>query len=135
MNRRPSFFLRATRALVGLVTMWCLGCGAYEPIVELLARDRTMPVMTNDSVVRHAGETGSAIATASATIEIGPSSSIGPDDTGVDCCGGGSCHLVVIDYVAAVHTPLHALQHLHELPGELASVSRAPLNPPPQQTL
>lgn len=135
MSRRPSPLLRATRALVGLVTIWCLGCSGYEPIVESLAFDSTVQAMTDASTRGETVVVCTATASSNSAIATGAGVTVGADDAGFDCCGGGCCHLVFIDYIRAGHTPLHTLRQLHELPGELASVSRAPLIPPPQSTV
>lgn len=135
MNRRPSLVLRTTRALVGLITIWCLGCSGYEPIVESLALEPTTPAMNDDSVTGPPAGVSKAITSEHAAIEIATNIAVDPDDAGFDCCSSGCCHLVFIDCVSAVYMPFHTLQQMHELPGELVSISRAPLIPPPQLTV
>ncbi|MBC8087368.1 MAG: hypothetical protein H7Z40_08870 [Phycisphaerae bacterium] len=132
MSRRPSPLLRATRALIGLVTIWCLGCSGYEPIVESLAFGTAMRAMTD---VAHEGTGGADAAAGNSESVIGPNVTIGAVDEGFDCCGSGCCHLVFIDYVRAGHIQVYTLRQVHELPDELTSVSRAPLIPPPQRTV
>ena len=147
MFRHPSLLLRLTRAFVGLVTIWCLGCFAYEPIVDSLRGSGAVSAM--DCGERRAIEAGrvengslgagkaatSAGATSVDAKSVG-ATSVGatPSESGFDCGCGGLCHAVSIPYqtlsVPQLIVPLVA----HDQPTEPASVTRSPLLPPPQRT-
>ena len=136
MFRHPSLLLRLTRAFVGLVTIWCLGCFAYEPIVDSLRGSGAVSAM--DCGERRATEAGRV---ANGSVHTGivetnvdaASVSATPSESGFDCGCGGLCHAVSIVYetlgIPTLTVPLVA----QELPSEPVSITRSPLLPPPQR--
>ncbi|MDQ6610895.1 MAG: hypothetical protein M3Y64_00560 [Gemmatimonadota bacterium] len=136
MNRQPSLLLRATRALVGLVTVWCLGCVGYEPIVDSLRGASASTIM--DCASMSAGEMvggSQPTQTMQEALSLQPTISEAPVNGAFDCGCGGFCHAVSITYNAVAVSPLNVLKQLQQQPAEPASVSRAPLLPPPQRVV
>lgn len=131
MRTRPSLTVRLTRALVGLVTVWCLGCSSYEPLFQSL-------IGMNVGQMICGSDMGGMTATEPAASAVSDMSSIPlaitgqTDSHGIDCGCGGSCH---------APSPMHAVRVARSTPVptaapspviELASVSRTPLLPPPE---
>jgi hypothetical protein len=116
----PSFLLRATRALVGLVTLWCLGCSSYESLVGSLLGNAGMECATGIA----AASSGDAPQVATLSVPSGAHD--------FDCGCGGWCH--------APTPQLDGLRVAHGLApiapvwrgATPSSVSRAPLLPPPE---
>src|SRR5438046_3153073 len=48
MHRSPATLPRAARALVGLVTIWCLGCSGYDPLLRSLVGANAGAMMACD---------------------------------------------------------------------------------------
>lgn len=133
MRRRPSLLLRSSRALVGLVTLWCLGCSSYKPLLGSLlgAGSSAMMICDSDMV------TGSTTPAASAVADQGHANRViaaPTDGRSFDCGCGGSCHAPSpnLATIVAPTAPIRAIQQLQ--PSEPASISCAPLLPPPQFT-
>src|SRR6185295_15565045 len=117
MLRRISPSVRVTRVLVGLVTIWCLGCSGYEPLLGSLLGVGTSAMMACD---------GDAPTSA-------PSVSAVPDDQGFDC-GCGSCHAPSATQWR-VNAPTQTVPVIAGTePIAPASLTRAPLLPPPEIT-
>lgn len=132
MNRRPSLLLRLTRAFVGFVTVWCLGCFAYEPIVDSLRGSGV--VSTMDCGARQALESGQVASVSVGAAIAATSVSATPCESGFDCGCGGICHAVSLSYQALTVAQMTVPVEAHDLPTEPASVTRSPLLPPPQRT-
>lgn len=134
MFRRPSLLVRVTRALVGLVTVWCLGCFGYEPIVDAMRGTRAVAGMDCDSMMASSANSENA---ATAAIDGGAPapSAIGVASThsGFDCGCGGLCHAVSITYASLAHAPLRVPLATRDQPAEPTSITRSPLPPPPQR--
>ncbi len=128
---RPSHLVRAGRALVGLITLWCLGCSSYEPILGSLLGVKTAVMMTCDTD-KTPPATSAAVA-ASDRDHIGGTVS-GSEERGFDCGCGGSCHAPSPTFaaIAAALSPVAAVEQ--QLPSEPLSIARAPLLPPPERT-
>jgi hypothetical protein len=133
MRRRPSFLLRASRAMVGLVTVWCLGCSGYEPLLDGLLG------ATPSSMMRCASDmdTGAAVDAAPSTVteqshDAHASVSVPANDQGFDCGCGGSCHAPspTPSVTPAPRIPVTAV--VQAQPSAPPSVFRAPLLPPPE---
>jgi hypothetical protein len=123
---------RVLRALTALVTVWCLGCSAYEPLLAELLGPSAGRGMACDS---EGQMVGSAAVTTAAPHDAGgakvASAAAATSDQGF-ACNCQSCHSatpVVLSVVSqATLTP-----YLPEsTPAELLSIARAPLVPPPQ---
>jgi hypothetical protein len=130
--RRPSRLVRASRALVGLITLWCLGCSSYEPLLDSLIGGKARAMMTCDTdmtapAASHAPAASEPDHTASAI-------SASPDDRGFDCGCGGSCHAPSPAFatIAVPRSPIAAVDQPQ--PSEPLSIARTPLLPPPEFT-
>jgi hypothetical protein len=72
---RPSRCTHASRALTALITVWCLGCSAFDPLLSRLAgRDAGTGMVCAaddgmDGAVRLRGEAGAATAGAIVTAD------------------------------------------------------------------
>lgn len=123
VHRPPSLPTRLARALVALITVWCLGCSGYEPLLDSLLgnADGGMSCAEMVQSADHgASATSSAVGAATAQHDS------------FDCGCGQSCHASsplsgtprsVLDVVPAV-----ASLEVSTPP----SVTRAPLLPPPE---
>lgn len=128
--RRPSTLLRAVRAMTAVITLWCLGCSGFEPLLDA-ALGSGSTVMTCGSDGGAAGTSMAASpdgSTGNATVSAAVDSHRGFD------CGCGSCHSASPSTWALQATPHVAPTVSFALAGELLSVVRAPLLPPPQRT-
>lgn len=132
MNRVPALALRLTRAVVGLVTIWCLGCVAYEPIVDSFSV--TGMVSATDCDSRRVLEYGQLAIVSVGAVVIASSVSAAPSESGFDCCCGALCHAVCIAHETSSVPQLTVPLAVHDQPTEPASVTRSPLLPPPQRT-
>jgi len=121
--RPPTFLLRFARAVVGFVTLWCIGCSSYEPLVGSLLGEAG--VMTCEGAM---GVTAPSASQTSAMPTVSAAS--GAHD--FDCGCGGSCHAPspLFANVRAVHAPAPVV--LAWAPATPRSVFRAPLLPPPE---
>jgi hypothetical protein len=127
--RRPSPLIRVGRALLGLVTLWCLGCSSYEPILGSLFGNAIGAKMDcgTDMSMSSASE-----ATPTAPDDGQPAILAASNARSFDCGCGGSCHApspepsVVATMIAPMPT---AEPHQPSVP---AAVTRAPLLPPPE---
>ncbi|MGH7616962.1 MAG: hypothetical protein ACREPM_07020, partial [Gemmatimonadaceae bacterium] len=125
--RRPSAPLRFARALVGLVTLWCLGCSSYEPILESLLGGTTM--MACDS------EVGASSASTAGAADHGQSRiAASTDARNFDCGCGGSCYAPSLA-PATVSIPRASVAAVdQQQPSAPIALTRAPLLPPPEIT-
>src|SRR5438128_96305 len=118
MRLRTSPALRATRALAGLVTVWCLGCAGYEQLLN--------PLVGGDVA-------SMSCATAMSGDHIQLSVSATSTHEGFDCGCGGMCHALSPAPVVApgAHTavPMIAVR----APTAPVGVTRVPLLPPPER--
>ena len=133
MQRRSSPVVRAAHALVAVVTIWCLGCSGYEPLLgSLLGTTDAMMMCDSAPSMREdmgAGSmSGIGAADHGATVSASASAERGFD------CGCGSCHAASASTATAMasHRPIPALPHAE--PTAPSSISRAPLLPPPEFT-
>lgn len=117
------FVRRGAVCLIGLITVWCLGCSGYEPLLSSLL-GRSHASMTCGLEMRSAAD-------ASAPITVSAADDAGQ---GLDC-GCQSCHaasplVAIVDAldpgIATTDVPF---------PDAPASVVRTPLLPPPQAGL
>ncbi|HUR76819.1 MAG TPA: hypothetical protein VMZ22_02650 [Acidimicrobiales bacterium] len=124
MMRRTSGLTRSIRTLTALVTVWCLGCSAFDPLIEsLLPGDHPTMVCASEapSTVQLVKQEGGSIgAPANRDANDGAS------------CGCGFCSAPApTELVSSVPAPMVPQQ-----PGldaiTPASVARTPLLPPPQ---
>jgi hypothetical protein len=128
--RRPSTLLRLTRATVGLVTVWCLGCSSYESILGSFfgTPARAMTACSGET------STTSAKAAPTAGASGKPVASVLAmnDTSSFDCGCGGSCYAPSPD-LPAMSAPKAVIQIALQLaPSAPVSVTRTPLLPPPE---
>jgi hypothetical protein len=130
---RVTPLLRATRALVGLVTIWCLGCTGYEPLMDrMLGSDGG--AMTCGSVLESPASTDASPSSVSEPTHTAGQIALSaqPTHRGFECGCGGSCHATSPTPLTAhvAHPVVHGVAQRQ--PSEPASVSRVPLLPPPE---
>src|SRR5258708_29980662 len=88
MHHRPTVLILAGRALTALITVWCLGCSAYEPLLDSLVGSGASAQMScgpkmgvmKTALESQGGGSGSALPDSSAQAGY--------------VCGCGSCHSV-----------------------------------------
>lgn len=131
MYRRTSPLLRAARALIGLVTIWCLGCSGYEPLLGALLGPGAGSMMACDTgMTMGTPDTASSMSSAVNGGELGVSA-LGAVGHGFDCdCG--SCHAPSPTHATAAAPESSVPAIAQREPSEPASVSRSPLLPPPE---
>ena len=129
--RRSSPLLRSTKALVGLVTIWCLGCSSYESILTSLFGMQAAATMTCDSGMG-ADSDRVAMHAASANERSAPAVSVPRDARGFDCGCGRSCHAPA-PHLAVVSPPTAPVpEAIQFAPSAPSTIARAPLLPPPE---
>lgn len=132
MTRRPALQSRAIRAFTALATLWCLGCSAFEVLIDGAVGGRVTSAKECDSDCDRA--TGPAMP-AGERAGLIPATYAAPDES--DSASGSSCECdgcVAPDplvTVAAIVGPL-APDADQEFPAAPTSADRVPLVPPPQ---
>ena len=128
--KRPTTAVLIARAFTGLVTIWCLGCSGYEPLLNALLG--TGAVMTCASEMSEGTERGAMSAAVDSAANTSVVTAEESSARGFDC-GCGSCHAPSprpAD-LAAASSPRPFVVGAPII--EPVSVSRAPVAPPPQQ--
>lgn len=130
--RRFSPFLRLVWATTALVTVWCLGCSAFDPLLAVLGGSSgPMMVCASDGVAPASQD--STVATTSSTVETISIAPVASPTTHGDVCGCQSCQAAQSDrleqQIAAQPTP--PVERAE--PTAPASVTRSPLLPPPER--
>ena len=124
---RPLRFLtrapRALMALTGLVTIWCLGCSGFEPLLDAFVDSSAQPSMACSETETGSDETP--------TIGAVPVSST----SGSVVCGCQFCGAVSLPVLAMFTAALPIPSTLDDQPVALLSVEREPVVPPPQRSL
>ena len=128
MLRRPTAAARLARMVIGIITVWCLGCSGYEPLLgSLLGRGSGMSCgseMAASLSASAAGNAGSATHASAFT-------AAGTARQAFDC-GCGSCHAPSPDGFV-IHLGRLAPPTTHVgVVTEPSSVTRTPIAPPPQ---
>jgi hypothetical protein len=133
MHRRISPALRVGRGLTALITVWCLGCAGFEPIVDSLLGFGTASGMACAS---ETNATGTMSAMDMAKMPQSSSSVSAPSDghRGFDCGCGQSCQSASPAQASAPPQIGPAPRLAAADVPQLRSVARAPLLPPPQET-
>jgi hypothetical protein len=136
--RRLSRANHLLRSLTALVTVWCLGCSSFEPLLAGLGFGTASVGM--ECGLDGAMNVGSAAAERVAVADAGVSSS-GHERTvkapaseharGYDC-GCQSCHAASPVQLAFLGAPAPGPDVPVSTPIALSSVARQPLVPPPQ---
>jgi hypothetical protein len=118
--------------LIGLVTLWCLGCSSYEPILDSLLG--AGGGMVCEPGMPMAGSPGAAVVTHDDRTPVSVSVVSAPTDArGFDCGCGGSCHAPSLTLAVGAPrvSPIPTVEQLQ--PSEPSSISRTPLLPPPER--
>jgi hypothetical protein len=122
---------RLLRALTALITVWCVGCSGFEPLLDA-AFGAGSSVMT-------CGSGGASMGTEMSPSSTGPTRAQATVSPVADAhhafdCGCGSCHSVAPHAWALPSMPSVSPAVMFGHVGALVSVARAPLLPPPQYT-
>jgi hypothetical protein len=128
--RRIHPFTRLTGLFVALVTVWCLGCGAFEPLLGFLADSGAAGMNCGSEQARGLPPLGTANEH-SGSGETRIVASLDQHEQGVSCACG-SCFSVS---PVALSLALELAPAPQAIPGTapfFESVQREPLVPPPQ---
>ena len=134
MNTTPIHpFTRLTGLLVGLVTVWCLGCGAFEPLLRFLTdsaatgmncgseqAQSSLPFKGAPVASEHEGSGQTQVVT-----------SLDQHEQGISC----SCGFCYSASPLALSLALEPVPAPQAIPGTVPffeSIEREPLVPPPQ---
>lgn len=128
MTLYAALLLRSTRALVGLVTIWCLGCASFEPLLASLLGGSASTLMSCDLEIQ-AGSVATSGATDAHSIgTVSPTT----QSRSFDCGCGGACH-APSPASKAPATSVSPLARIAQFePSAPLSVVRIPLVPPPK---
>jgi hypothetical protein len=129
--RSASHLTRTLRSLTALVTVWCLGCDAFDPLIAglLPGAGAAMMVCASEAPIR---STAATAATEDRVLSF-VASPTDRDASAGATCDCGSCHAPA-PQAAAVPPSLASAPHqpLGDA-GVPPSVDRTPLAPPPQR--
>ncbi len=130
MRSRLAPSSRVFRALTAIVTVWCLGCAGFEPLIDALQTDRGEASSSCANEARMSGTDDAQDVGHTRTMRVGAAA----DDHGhLGCACGTSCLTTLLSpvRVAGSGAPVPAIdQDVARAP---ASTVRPPLLPPPQQ--
>lgn len=131
MLRGPSLTLRVVRSLTALITMWCLGCSSYEPMLSALLGSTVGATMACDGT---GGMDDSWPVALSASADSPKSPQVSAPSEGQQrtiACSCQSCHSASLNAlgiaslrVSPASLPVSSLV-------SFASPVREPLVPPP----
>ena len=134
MLRRTSLSFRVTRALIAPLTVWCLGCSGFDPIVDALAGGAAGSGMKCEAVERADVTSLPTFGTDTATAAESSEESVrAADDAGFDCGCGQACHGASPVEIHAAPDVRAALRVASVDSEEPPAVVHAPLLPPPQR--
>jgi hypothetical protein len=132
MLRGPSFALRIVRSLTALITVWCLGCSSYEPMLSAFLGSGAAATMACDGS-GGMDDTSPVVLSAPADSTKGPQ--VSPPSEGAQCMIACSCQ----SCQSASPNPLGVASIRLSPPSlplssfmSFASVVREPLVPPPE---
>ena len=136
MRRHSSRTCRVLYGLTALVTVWCLGCAAFDPLLDGLFGPQVGAGMLcasdNSSYLPSA-------TTLSTAREDAPEATAAPADGSAPpsglVCGCQSCYAPAPALFAVAPDPPPSPRALVFEPSAPASIEREPLVPPPQRTL
>jgi hypothetical protein len=134
MNAMPIHpFTRLTGLLVGLVTVWCLGCGAFEPILGFLTNSAAAGMKCGSELARGSLplKGGAAASEHSGSGETQIVTSLDQHEEGISC-GCGSCYSVSPLTLSLALEPVPTPDAIPGTVPLFESVKREPLVPPPQ---
>lgn len=140
MRTVPSLVTRVARAVIALITVWCLGCSAFDPVIEqLLGRGAGMACMNADGSdtgrATSSAESSRTVASPRAGADGSTRTLVTAQDRSGDACGCQSCNAASPEPLV-VPSRLIGLPQQHAAePHALLGVGREPLVPPPQRAL
>ena len=134
--RRASAFTRVSRALVGLVTVWCLGCAGFEPLLDTWLETGAVAGMSCGSATETASTMDMTSRADATTANAGDptqmSVSVPAQHHGNECGCGQHCTAPTPSLPTAA-SAAQLVSHAAPLPVIIpASHSQAPLLPPPE---
>lgn len=120
MRRRPTFRTLAARALTALFAVWCLGCAGFDPLIDSMF-----------------GGAGAGMDCGSEVDRSGPDASESAVSGSADSSEGLGCHCLSCHSTSplspvAPNSVVRSLELARLAVGDLASVTRAPVAPPPE---
>lgn len=121
--------------LTSLVTVWCLNCSAFEPLLDELLGARS-GFMSCASMQAADGSSTSGIAAAAGDDAAIPHvSEPGHQRAGFDCGCGGSCHApdASASRITSVRVLPPAIATIEAI--QPVSADRVPLLPPPERAV
>jgi hypothetical protein len=126
--RRPSHLTRAVRCLTALLTVWCLGCSAFDELLACLipGAGPTMVCASEGTMASGAVQAGTG-RQPSAIMAAADESGTGAD------CDCGSCHAPAPTQLAIESPNPPVSGQPADDPGMAPTTTRAPLVPPPQR--
>lgn len=125
---------RLTRVSVSLVTVWCLGCGAFEPLVANLTGATTsgMNCGSEQAAASPLGEVDSAAgAEGTGSSQVQTVLAVDRHEQGYSC-GCESCCSVSPTRISLAVPDATAPEAIQETVAFFESTKREPLVPPPQ---
>jgi hypothetical protein len=125
--------MRFVRVGTALVTVWCLGCGAFEPLVSSLSGTGNNGMScSSDQTVGSARYERADEANESTPQQVQTVGALDRHESGSYSCGCESCYS---SSPVTISLELHVLSAPEAIPTTPAfpeSVNRTPLLPPPQ---
>jgi hypothetical protein len=118
--KRPTLAILACRALTAVLTVWCLGCSAYDPLIDALTGAGRSPMSCGS-------EMGAPAATGTAAIAASAAASTQGFNCGCVSCTGASPQTLAFALTESASPTA-------ELPAIAlwTSITRAPVAPPPE---
>ena len=135
MNTQPlRSFTRLTRVAIALITVWCLGCGAFETLAASLTRT---PGLGMNCGSEQAGgsvpsKDGPIADEGGSSTHDGTISAFNQHDRGSYSCSCDSCYSVSPVMIVLGLTPQPAPEAIPATAAFFENVKREPLVPPPQ---
>lgn len=137
MRRTPSPLVRALRTAIALVTIWCLGCSAYDPLLDSLFGSSAGSGMAcaSDAGARGTDAPAAKAGTGDSVPSVSAMATDGGHSGGGFACGCQSCHAASPAATAVAPAPLELPSAPAAEAATLVSAEREPLVPPPQVEL
>ena len=143
-HRHPSAH-RTLGALTAILTVWCLGCSAFDPLLCRLfgtgaavmdCAGAEQPASTPANATTTYGDESAVVVAVAVTlaVAVAPTSS-GHGSPNAMRCDCQSCHAPPAALIALKPEPAPPPAIALIEPGSLASVGREPLVPPPEHRL
>ena len=130
MPTRASSLVRALRALTAVITVWCTGCSAFEPVLNTMLGS-SIVTMSCASAQRDTMP-GVAMTAGDADGDGSSVGAAGEDGQSVDCACG-SCHAVAISHQVVAQVAAPRPQGAHADLPSLVSAEPSAMRPPPNR--